>query len=114
MNVRKKAKAPITECTCGEPLPMHLVDIADEHFTHVCSCEQAWKVASGLWVNIGTQENAIARLDEKVANTKCKRCGGGIDYIWVSLFHQITGKHDQLPSHCQECTGAVLLALEAE
>lgn len=113
-SIRAKAKNPTTKCECGEPLPVHLADLVDENFTHVCSCKKAWKVTSGLFVYVGEEDNPIADLDEVVEGTKCKRCGGGIDYIWVNLFHQITGKTEQMPSFCMDCTGAVLMKFEED
>ena len=107
-----RAKARLTKCECGEPLPMHMVDLYTERDTYVCSCEQAYKATCGMWIHIGTQENAIARLDEKVKGAKCKKCDGDIDYITVSLFHQITGKTDKFPSYCMDCMGEALMKLE--
>jgi hypothetical protein len=113
-SIRKKAKNPTTECECGQPLPVHLADLVDENYTHVCSCRKAWKVTSGLFVCIGDQDNPVADFDEAVEGAKCQRCKGGIDYIWVNLFHQITGKTDQFPPFCLTCVNAVLTAARPE
>jgi hypothetical protein len=108
MSIRKKAKAPLTKCECGQPLPTHLADLVDESFTHVCSCKKAYKVCSGLFIHIGEEDNPSAAFDEEVASTKCKRCKGGMDYIWVSLFHQITNKADKFPPFCMDCSRDIL------
>lgn len=113
-SIRKKAKAPLTKCTCGKPLPVHLADLVDENFTHVCFCKKAYKVCSGLFIHIGEEDNPAAAFDEEVANTKCKRCKGGMDYVWVNLFHQITGKTDKFPPFCMDCSRDILEDAESE
>ena len=48
------------KCKCGEPLPMHLFNIAKpkDHFSHVCTCERKWeKKADGSIVCVGTWHN---------------------------------------------------------
>lgn len=58
-----KAQSVRKPCVCGAPLPHHLADLADDHFTHVCSCERAYKVIAGVFVLNGTEANPFARHD---------------------------------------------------
>lgn len=53
-------------CACGQSLPTHLAVFAkgDKDFTHVCSCERAYKVdAEGAFVLVGRQKNPFAEYD---------------------------------------------------
>jgi hypothetical protein len=52
-----------TKCDCGEPLPMHLLELADDRFSHVCSCERVWKLVDGKPKCTGTEINPFARYD---------------------------------------------------
>ena len=56
-------RAKKNACTCGAQLPHHLANLAnnDERFTHICSCERAYKVRSGKFVLVGTEHNPFAR-----------------------------------------------------
>jgi hypothetical protein len=44
----------MNKCTkCEAPLPVHLADIADDSFSHVCSCGDVYKVVKGNFVETG-------------------------------------------------------------
>ncbi len=53
----------------------------------------------------------MSNESDKAQTAKCSKCKGVIDPTTVSLFHQVTGKHDQFPSHCLDCMGKALMAM---
>jgi hypothetical protein len=59
-----------SRCSCGQPLPTHLLVICDDKFTTVCTCERRWRVVGGRFVADGFEHNPLAaerRAKEKGA-----------------------------------------------
>lgn len=65
-------KIRLTHCACGQPLPIHLAEVADgdADFQHVCSCRRAYKLVDGEFVASGTARNPFAEYDEAQAKKK--------------------------------------------
>lgn len=57
----------MTECTCGEKLPVHLVAFVS---SHVCSCYREYKVGNGTFVFVGFGSNPAADYDASLALRK--------------------------------------------
>jgi hypothetical protein len=55
------------KCNCGQPLPLHLAELApsDGSFKHVCSCEIRWKWDGSDFIEDGSEPNPFARYDEE-------------------------------------------------
>ena len=57
MNKRNRTEQ---KCECGAPLPMHLFEIADERFSHTCSCGAVWRLVKGEPAKVGYGYNPFA------------------------------------------------------
>lgn len=49
------------KCVCGQHLPVHLAEIGLQ--SHTCSCERAYRVEDGKFIEDGTRPNPFARYD---------------------------------------------------
>lgn len=67
MTRAKKTKIdPNTACVCGQPLPMHLVDIlVGPGAAHICSCERKYTSDGTTWTCVGTAPNPFAQHDRR-------------------------------------------------
>lgn len=55
------------KCVCGKPLPVHFLDLGGSKFTHVCSCERAYKIVKGKFVESGRESNPFAKVKKLTA-----------------------------------------------